>query len=233
MEMIPESEINPAAISAYQDPEGESPWAVPIVVQVSAEATHEDAIMAASRATVQMLHAVASDTASDSAREAVQRWRSGRIRKVVRRAKGASWGRALNTGAVFVSTENSTNAAAFIPCRIDELPADLARLQVSGLDLPRKESFCSVEGLPTVALTPYLPLTTGKACAQAAHALQLYYEKLPAEEAAKWAAEGFPFNFILPDKETWKELADSADVVVHDAGFTEIPAGSRTAICFL
>lgn len=232
MGMIPESEINPEMISAYQDPDGEAPWAMPIVVQVSAEATHEDAIIAASRATVELLHA-ATEEGNESLAETVARWRIGRIRKVVRRAKGASWDRALNTGNVFLSTEGQTTAAAFAPCPVDELPADLARLQVSGLDLLHREPVPMIEGVPTVALTPYLSLTTGKACAQAAHALQLYYESLSPIAASVWAERGFLFNFVLPDEDKWREFVDSAAVIVHDAGFTEIPAGSRTALCFL
>ena len=65
--------------------------------------------------------------------EAISAWDAQRIRKVVRRARGAEWQRAVALDGLTVA-QGSAEVRVFPPIPIDEWPRDLARLQVGGTD---------------------------------------------------------------------------------------------------
>lgn len=65
-------------------------------------------------------------------------WQDARIRKVVRRARGAEWRRAEALEGITV-TGRSAEVRVFPPVPLDGWPKDLARLQVSGTELDDPE----------------------------------------------------------------------------------------------
>ena len=105
--------------------------------------------------------------------EAVTAWDGQRIRKVVRRARGAEWRRALAVDGLDV-THGRAELRVYPPVPVDAWPPDLARLQVGGTNLadPDPPPPAAVD-TPLVLLSPHAEMTTGKAMAQAAHAAQL------------------------------------------------------------
>ena len=49
---------------------------------------------------------------------------------------------------------------------------------------------------------------------------------------ARWDAAGRPITVVHPNESLWAELVDGATVQIHDGGYTEIPAGTRTAVAW-
>lgn len=80
-------------------------------------------------------------------------------------------------------------------------------------------------------------MSCGKRCAQAAHASLGAYERADRTKRAAWLAEGQKKVVLkAADERTLHELkvfADRAGIpcsLVHDAGLTEIPPGTVTAL---
>lgn len=46
----------------------------------------------------------------------------------------------------------------------------------------------------------------------------------------RWRSTGFAVRLVRPDAATWGRLLASAQVVVQDGGFTEIPPGTQTTL---
>jgi peptidyl-tRNA hydrolase len=205
-----------------------------LVVLTAGSPTHEDTLAAAAQAVVLLLSEVDSDPDHPAAAH-LARWRSGRIRKVVRRAKaGAEWDRAVGCGspAVHVARVGTATVAAFSPTAVDGVPAGVRRLQVSGLDLPRSGSRDAGARAAHLAVSPYLGMSTGKAAAQVAHAAQILYQQLDEQARSTWVQGGAPVSIELPDRDRWLRVASDAPVTVRDAGFTEVPPGSRTVVAY-
>jgi peptidyl-tRNA hydrolase len=83
-----------------------------------------------------------------------------------------------------------------------------------------------------VAVTPLVEMSWGKQAAQCAHAGQWAWMRSDPEVVARWDAAGRPISIVHPTARLWDEVADAAPVQIRDGGFTEIPAGTRTAIAW-
>ena len=199
---------------------------LPLVVRVekAQPPTRTDALEAAALAVLLMV-----TTDDPQWREAVEAWAGNRIRKVVRRARGAEWRRATALPGLTV-THGSAQVRVYPPIPLDEWPRDLARLQVSGTELADPEPPAApAPGTPLVLLSPGVPMSAGKAMAQAGHAAQLGLRSLHPATAAAWAADGFPLAVRVATAGQWAAAVRSGAPVVHDAGFTEVAPGSATA----
>lgn len=193
-------------------------------VEKTAPPTRTDALEAAARAVLLM---VTTDDPEWS--EAVDAWQGNRIRKVVRRARGAEWRRAGMLPGLTV-VHGTAEVRVYPPIPLDEWPRDLSRLQVSGTELDDPEApGPPAPGAPLVLLSPDVEMTAGKAMAQAGHAAQLGLRSLPPAVAAAWAADGFPLAVRPATRARWDAVVRSGAPVVHDAGFTEVTPGSATA----
>ncbi|WP_205752630.1 peptidyl-tRNA hydrolase [Cryptosporangium phraense] len=197
---------------------------LPLVVRVerASPPTRTDALEAAARAVLFMV-----TTDEPEWRSAVDAWQGNRIRKVVRRARGAEWRRAEALPGLTVS-QGSAEVRVYPPIPLDEWPRDLSRLQVSGTELADPEAPGAAHGA-VVLLAPDVVMTAGKAMAQAGHAAQLGLWSLPDDVAGAWAAEGFPLAVRTASPAQWLAAVESGAPVVHDAGFTEVTPGSATA----
>lgn len=188
-----------------------------------------DALETAARAVLALLSDERS-TGDGEWAEAVRDWQDARIRKVVRRARGAEWRRAEALPGITVSG-GSAEVRVYPPVPLDGWPKDLARLQVSGteLDDPQPPG-APDEGLPVLWFNPELEMSAGKEMAQAGHGAQLAWWELPEEERAAWRTAGFPLAVRSAEPAEWEELTGSGLPVVRDAGFTEIAPGSCTVV---
>ncbi|WP_374228193.1 peptidyl-tRNA hydrolase [Streptacidiphilus sp. ASG 303] len=239
-------------------------YVLPLVVRVERAAPpgRTDAMETAARAVLTLLADPRSADGGEWA-QAVAAWEDARIRKVVRRARGAEWRRAEalpgitvhGSGAPGAAGSGAAGAAAageaaageaaaaprpaaevrvYPPVPLDGWPKDLARLQVSGTDLDDPAEPPAPEpGTPVLWVNPDLGMSAGKAMAQAGHAAQLAWWELDAAERAAWAERGFALAVRTAPAAAWAELAGSGLPVVRDAGFTEIAPGSCTVVADL
>ncbi|MEU5086213.1 aminoacyl-tRNA hydrolase [Streptomyces sp. NPDC021356] len=206
-------------------------FVLPLVVRIerAAPPARTDALETAARAVLVLLGDERSGGDGPWA-GAVRDWQDARIRKVVRRARGAEWRRAEALDGITV-TGGSAEVRVFPPVPLDGWPKDLAKLQVSGTDLddPRPPAPAGPD-VPVLWLNPGLEMSAGKAMAQAGHGAQLAWWDLTDTQRAAWRDAGFPLSVRTAAPGRWRELTGSGLPLVRDAGFTEIAPGSCTVV---
>ena len=193
--------------------------------------THLAACEAAATAAVRLLDNARSAPGGPWHRR-VACWDGGPIRKVVRRARGARWEATSGLPHVEVPHRGAV-VRALVPAPLDHVPDLVARLQVAGTDLPDLGTPAPrLAGGVAVAVTPAYPLTTGKAAAQCAHAAHLTWRSLPADLLGRWRATGVAVRVLPLDADEWARAVRAAPIQVRDAGYTEVPAGTVTAVAW-
>ncbi|WP_367320247.1 peptidyl-tRNA hydrolase [Streptomyces sp. HUAS ZL42] len=206
-------------------------YVLPLVVRIerAAPPARTDALETAARAVLAMLSDERSLGDGEWA-QAVRDWQDARIRKVVRRARGAEWRRAEALPGITV-TGKSAEVRVFPPVPLDGWPKELARLQVSGTDLEDPEPPVEADpDVPVLWLSPDVEMSAGKTMAQAGHGAQLAWWELSDEERTAWREAGFPLAVRTARPDRWRRLTASGLPLVRDAGFTEIAPGSCTVV---
>ncbi|MEU5212734.1 peptidyl-tRNA hydrolase [Streptomyces sp. NPDC020742] len=206
-------------------------FVLPLVVRMerAEPPARTDALETAARAVLVLL---ADERAAGDGpwAQAVRDWQDARIRKVVRRARGAEWRRAEALPGITVVGDGA-EVRVFPPVPLDGWPKDLARLQVSGTELDDPEPPAApTEGLPVLWLNPGLEMSAGKEMAQTGHGAQLAWWELPEEARTAWREAGFALAVRSAEPAQWAELTRSGLPVVRDAGFTEVVPGSCTVV---
>ncbi|MFJ6656949.1 peptidyl-tRNA hydrolase [Streptomyces sp. NPDC091377] len=214
------------------DAPGTAPeFVLPLVVRIERAdpPPRTDALETTARAVLVLLSDARALGDGEWAR-AVRDWQDARIRKVVRRARGAEWRRAQALPGITVAGK-AAEVRVFPPVPLDGWPKDLARLQVSGTDLADPEPPAAPEpGAPVLWMSPEVEMSAGKAMAQAGHGAQLAWWALGDGERAAWRDAGFPLAVRTAAPAGWRALTTSGLPVVRDAGFTEIAPGSCTVV---
>lgn len=198
---------------------------LPLIVRIERTAPPErtDALEAAAIAVLNLL-----DDQGEWAEE-VHTWQSaGKMRKVVRRARGAEWQRVLALPGRTLEYRTA-EVRVHPPVPLDDWPKDLARLQVSGTELADTVS-PGPAGTVVLWQNPELEMSAGKAMAQAAHAAQLAWRASPAEARDAWRADGLAVSARMAAVADFKRMIAAGLPVVRDAGFTEIEPGSCTFV---
>jgi peptidyl-tRNA hydrolase len=207
-------------------------YALPLVIRVerAAPPARTDALEGAARAVLRFLSDPRVTGPDGEWAAAAQAWQDARIRKVVRRARGAAWERARALPGITVA-HGSAEVRVYPPVPVEGWPADLAKLQVSGTDFADPEPPAApAAGVPVLWLNPELPMTAGKAMAQAGHGAQLVWWELEPRARSEWLAADFELAVRVADKEQWAGLLVSGLPVVTDGGFTEVAPGSATVV---
>lgn len=164
-------------------------------------------------------------------RDAVREWESRRIRKVTRRARGVRWPEAAALPGVTVEHAGA-QVRAFPPGPVSDVPPQLAKLQVAGLDLADGEPEPAPEPpYAAIALNPDVTITTGKAAAQCGHAAQLLLRQGRRKDVAAWVEAGAAVR--LARDVPWRDCVKKPAVAVRDGGFTEVSPGTMTAIAWI
>lgn len=198
---------------------------LPLVVRIERATPPErtDALEAAAMAVLSLL-----DDPGEWAEE-VGVWEStGKIRKVVRRARGAEWRRVLALPGRTLE-HGGAEVRVHPPVPLDDWPKDLLRLQVSGTELVDAHEPPPAEP-PILWLNPELTMSAGKAMAQAGHAAQLAWWASSPSARESWRAAGLRVAVRTAEAHRFRELVDAGMPVVRDAGFTEIAPGSCTLV---
>lgn len=200
---------------------------LPFVIRIERETppARTDALEAAARGVLLML-----TTDRVEWHDAIAQWDGQRIRKVVRRARGAEWRRARTVDGLDVLC-GTAELRVYPPVPIDEWPSELARLQVGGTNLADPVPLSEVPAnTPLVLLSPHAEMTAGKAMAQAAHAAQLGWRSLRRRPQRKWQQAGFPLAVRDATERQWQAAQRAGAPIVHDGGFTEVEPGTATAL---
>jgi len=175
--------------------------------------------------------------------DAVAAYCRGHIRKVARRGRATQWDAVAELPSVLVERAGA-QVRAVLPGPVADLDKRIAKLQVGGTDAPVD---AALPGLPEPVLQVWIPLepvmTLGKTMAQAGHAGMIAAALLAGGDPAglvAWAAAGCPVQVQRVDSGVWASLLaataepaaawDDGLLVVRDAGFTEIAAGTITVI---
>jgi len=227
-------EISPSAPAqrSHRGSDEAPQYALPLVIRVErgSPPARTDAIEGAARAVLWFLDDPRVTDADGEWAPAVRAWTDGRIRKVVRRARGAAWERAQALAGITI-TWRTAEIRVYPPVPVDDWPPELARLQVSGTELTDSEPPGPVPGgTPVLWLNPGLPMTAGKAMAQAGHAVQLAWWRLEPRARSEWKAQEFELAVRTAGAERWADLVASGLPVVQDGGFTEVAPGSCTVV---
>jgi peptidyl-tRNA hydrolase len=205
--------------------------ALPLVVRIerASPPARTDALEAAARAVLVML-----TTDVEQWRPAVRQWDGRRIRKVVRRARGAAWQRAVSDVDGVTITHRSAQVRVYPPVPVDDWPPELAKLQVGGteLDDPTDPEPPGAD-VPLILLSPHAEMTAGKAMAQVGHAAQLGWRACSPRARRTWQARDFSVGVRLASATGWERALELGVPVVHDGGFTEVAPNTRTAAILL
>lgn len=207
-------------------------FALPLVVRVERDnpPTRTDALEGAARAVLSFLSDPRVTEPDGEWAAAARAWQDARIRKVVRRARGAAWERARALPGITVR-QGTAEVRVYPPVPVDDWPADLAKLQVSGTDFADPTPPAdAADGVPVLWLNPELPMSTGKAMAQVGHGAQLAWWELAPTVRSKWRDVEFDLRVRTAGVGQWKELLASGLPVVTDGGFTEVAPGSATVV---
>lgn len=215
-----------------EDPRDRAPqFVLPLVVRIekAAPPARTDALETAARAVLFLLSDERAAGDGEWAR-AVADWEDGRIRKVVRRARGAEWRKASALPGLEV-TGATAEVRVFPPVPLDGWPKELVKLQVSGTDLDDPEPPAAPDPTrPVLWVNPGLEMSAGKTMAQVGHGAQLAWWALDDAARQAWREAGFPLSVRTAEPGHWAELTASGVPVVRDAGFTEIAPGPTIAV---
>ncbi len=184
--------------------------------------------------------------------DAVAAYVRGHIRKVTRRARGAHWAAAQELPGLTLEADG-TQVRVLVPGPVVELDPRIGRLQVGGTDVPSDvppDEPGPASGALRLWIPEALPMTVGKAMAQAGHAGMICAALLARDDAppadrerlAGWREAGFPVTVRRVDAAQWARLAQrvardqdlawrtEGRLAVRDAGFTEVEPGAITII---
>ena len=187
---------------------------------------------AAALATIALLEDERSQVNGDW-HAAVAAWNGARIRKIVRRGRASAWMRAQELPGVTVARDGA-EVRAFVPGPLDQAPDALAKLQIQSTALDEVEHAGQVPAGTAlfIALTPEFEMSWGKQAAQCAHAGQWAWMRSDPDVVARWNDIGRPITVVSPTPALWATLIESAPIQIHDGGFTEIPAGTKSAVAW-
>ncbi|MHA7191103.1 aminoacyl-tRNA hydrolase [Arthrobacter sp. MDT2-16] len=163
-------------------------------------------------------------------------WLDRRFTKSVRRADVKMYSKVVNElhNEATEAVVGRARALAFRPAPYEQYPKVLSRLQVSGTHLPRvggtHRASDGKAPTPVIVLNADLQMTTGKAAAQASHALFAWFLTLNEDTQGAWSNK-LTGTVLFLDTDDFRAFAAKAvpHSIIVDAGLTEIAPSSTTA----
>jgi peptidyl-tRNA hydrolase len=219
-----------ALLRAVQD----DPWQMHLIVRKDREASAEELIAAAMRATLDCVEKYEEDP--DHA-EAFAAWFALSFRKVTLRAKEGEWKRLLEEQAGVADRDELVFVMP--PMQKSAREPFLKKLQVYNVEIP---PLPGADKLPAAAMRLLLNgdagMSLGKAIAQASHAVLILFRHLHdshllplKEELGVWEEGERKICVGLEKGERFREIDNLPYVArVRDAGLTEVVPGTHTVL---
>jgi peptidyl-tRNA hydrolase len=162
-------------------------------------------------------------------------WQAAAFPKVALRADADRFAALATIDAAPVPTQADPIALCLPPRRKSEREPQLIELApFTDAKLPVEPPPIPAEAALIYVIRPGVIKSMGKAIAQAGHAaLAVTDEMAPTcqAELQRWRARGMASEVRLADEATWERLkADVECVVIRDAGYTQVPAGTETVL---
>ena len=200
----------------------------PIILRIDKEdpSSEDEGLSAVARASVIAY-------LSDPHREEWGIWAGQAFAKSVRRANPKMFDkvRGLYPEAM-LSQVGTAQAVALPPMDKDQLPKLIAKLQVSGTELPAGGAGLAAQ--VNIIINQSLGMSTGKAAAQSAHALFAWLLQADPQFVESWLRAQAPVGIKHLPRERFDALSQQASgPVIADAGRTEIEPGSTTAFVWI
>lgn len=217
---------------APADADPDTPWAMQVALRYDKAALPtEDAVCeVTARAVVTFL--TDPRTTDGVWCEPTTHWVDGRIRKLVRRARGVRWENVQHVPGVTV-VDGAAAARVLVPQPARPLRKEVDDLQVSGTTFPAGPGRARGDEVVTVGISPLIEMTSGKVAAQCGHAAQMALVGLAAstdpadaDVLARWAADEYRVRVVRPTRDEWAGLRTPVQII--DAGFTELDGPTET-----
>lgn len=161
-------------------------------------------------------------------------WQAQAYPKVALRANADQFATLAGIDAAPIPTQADPIALCLPPRRKSERETQLVELApFTDAKLP-PEPPAPTPGALVYVIRPGVIKSMGKAIAQAGHAALALTDEMAAThrtELQRWRAEGMPGEVRLADDERWDRLKAEVDcVVIRDAGYTQVAAGTETVL---
>ena len=167
--------------------------------------------------------------------DAVASWNGARIRKIVRRGRASAWQRAQVPDGVTVERDGA-EVRAFVPSRMDQAPEALAKLQIQSSPLDEIERVASRAQRRRALHRGHSVRrdVVGQAGSAVRARRAMGVDAVRFRRAVRaWECGGTAdHRSSIRHEALWAKLVVDAPVQIHDGGFTEVPAGTKTAVAW-
>jgi peptidyl-tRNA hydrolase len=218
--------------------DADDPWVLYLVVRKEAGLGFGDMLAATASACVRCADRYEQDPRYEAS---FRGWYQMAVRKVTLRANEREWHRLRDELDVALAAPRGTvHAVAALPPRRrserEKLLVQMQALTAMPDELPPSAPPAGGLALPLV-INADAGMSSGKACAQAAHA-SLHAARSPLAQNPfleptfdAWKEAGRPVRVRLARRAVFDRLAAlPSAIVIHDAGFTELQPGTATAL---
>ncbi|MGA9316407.1 MAG: aminoacyl-tRNA hydrolase [Solirubrobacteraceae bacterium] len=161
-------------------------------------------------------------------------WQAAEYPKVALRARADQLTVLAEIDATPVPAEADPIALCLPPRRRSEREPELTELApFTDAKLPPERPAATLGALVYI-IRPGVIKSMGKAIAQAGHAALALADEMATThhaELQRWRAQGMPGEVRLADDRMWERLKAEVDcVVIRDAGYTQVAAGTETVL---
>lgn len=162
-------------------------------------------------------------------------WKAADYPKIALRANADQFAALATLDAAPLATTDGPTALCLPPRRKSEREPQLIELAPFTDAKQPAEPPTPAAGALIYVIRPGVIKSMGKAIAQAGHAALALTDQIADTHHAElkcWRAQGMPGEVRLAGQQTWDRVrAEVECIVIRDAGYTQVAAGTETVLC--